>query len=197
VPATPKRAGREPQPGARFPSEVLGANVRTFRRIRDLNQDDLAERMNALGHGWVRATVSEVERGGRNVTVEELLALALVLGEPVADLLDPGRWPTIWPDQQPPAVDIGAPADQALVIAPELAGLWVRGEVAYKIALGEPVSDGLVALMAPKALTKRAREAIPPEQKALEAEVAKLLREGQVARRLRGEQQPRRRGRRP
>lgn len=35
--------------------------------------------MATLGHGWVQATVSEVERGGRNLTVDELHDLASVL----------------------------------------------------------------------------------------------------------------------
>jgi hypothetical protein len=51
--------------------------------------------MRELGHPWSRATVSEVERRGRTVTVDELLALALVFeanrgGQlSLADLLDP------------------------------------------------------------------------------------------------------------
>src|SRR5262249_11330976 len=42
-----------------------------------------------------RVTVSEVERGRRNVTVPELLALALIFGATVTELLDPRR-----PDQR-------------------------------------------------------------------------------------------------
>jgi transcriptional regulator with XRE-family HTH domain len=45
--------------------------------------------MRSLGHEWSRQTVSDIERNVRNVTVDELLGLALVLGTPVSELLDP------------------------------------------------------------------------------------------------------------
>jgi transcriptional regulator with XRE-family HTH domain len=70
--------------------EVLAENIRGCRLLRRLNQEDLAERMRALGHEqWVRATVSEVERYGRNVTVDELFALALALNATPGTLLEP------------------------------------------------------------------------------------------------------------
>jgi transcriptional regulator with XRE-family HTH domain len=89
VPITPKRAGRTARPGSRFLSDALAANVRDLRSLRRFSQDDLAERMRAVGHEWSRATVSTVERGQRNVTVDELATLALVLGVTFGDLLDP------------------------------------------------------------------------------------------------------------
>lgn len=52
--------------------------------------------MRVYGHRWRRATVSEVERARRNVTVPELLALVMILGVSVQELLDPrgpaGAW---------------------------------------------------------------------------------------------------------
>lgn len=76
--------------GARKPSEVLADNVRSHRTLRRQSQGDVAERMRALGQRtWSRQTVSEVERYGRAVTVDELWALALVLDVTPADLLDP------------------------------------------------------------------------------------------------------------
>jgi transcriptional regulator with XRE-family HTH domain len=86
---TPKRSGGTPQPGTRFLADVLAANLRAYRLLRGLEQQDIAERMTKLGHRWVRQTVSEVERGRRNVTVDELLALAMTLPVPVWVLLDP------------------------------------------------------------------------------------------------------------
>lgn len=86
---TPTRAKREPVPGARFLSQALADNIRAYRMLRRMNQDNLAERMRLLQHEWSRPTVSEVERGGRNVTVDELGGLALALGVTIGQLLDP------------------------------------------------------------------------------------------------------------
>ncbi len=89
MPQRPGDPARQPEEGARFLTGVLTENARAFRALRRLSQDDLAARMRALGLGWVRATVSEVERGGRNITVDELGALALALDTNVVALLDP------------------------------------------------------------------------------------------------------------
>ena len=69
-------------------SQVLANNIRAYRQLRRKEQQEVASRMNSLGHFWLRNTVSEVERAHRNVTVPELLALALVLGASVEQLLD-------------------------------------------------------------------------------------------------------------
>jgi transcriptional regulator with XRE-family HTH domain len=68
-------------------SSVVAANVRHFRRVDGLTQQDLADQMRQRGQGWFRATTSEVERERRRVTVDELAALAEVLGVSVALLL--------------------------------------------------------------------------------------------------------------
>lgn len=71
------------------PSHVLAENLRTYRALHQLTQDELAARMAHLGHGWGRSTVSAVEGKGRNVTIDELFGLAVSLGVTVGDLLDP------------------------------------------------------------------------------------------------------------
>ena len=68
---------------------VLASNIRAFRQLRGMEQDKLAQRMQSLGHLWRQATVSEVERGRRNVTVPELVALTVALAANVEQLLDP------------------------------------------------------------------------------------------------------------
>lgn len=70
-------------------ADVLAENVRTHRAAQGLQQDDLADRMTRLGQDWTRSTVSAVERGTRNVTVDELLSLAFALKTDPAGLLDP------------------------------------------------------------------------------------------------------------
>jgi transcriptional regulator with XRE-family HTH domain len=88
--ATPKRAGRSPRPGSRFLSDAFADNVHAYRSLHRLSQEDLAHKMVDHGHAsWSRATVSEVERGRRTVTIDELLALALIFGAPIGSLLDP------------------------------------------------------------------------------------------------------------
>lgn len=74
---------------ARTPAEVLATNVRDWRVLRRLRQRDVAERMRKLGHRWHAKTVSVVESNDRAVTTDELIALALVLGVTLAELLDP------------------------------------------------------------------------------------------------------------
>ena len=69
-------------------AETVAANVRAFRQLRDMDQADLARRMYSVGISWRQVTVSEVERGGRNVTVAELLGLAFALETTIEQLLD-------------------------------------------------------------------------------------------------------------
>jgi transcriptional regulator with XRE-family HTH domain len=87
--ATPKRAGKQAKAGSRFPAEVLARNVRDYRKLRNLSQEELGERMAALGHGWTAGIVGFVERADRNMTVDELLGAALVLGVAPGHLLSP------------------------------------------------------------------------------------------------------------
>jgi transcriptional regulator with XRE-family HTH domain len=70
-------------------ADVLASRVRAHRERLNWTQDDLAERMTVLGFNWNRVTVAEAEgKGrGRRVTVEELLALAMVFGIGVVHLL--------------------------------------------------------------------------------------------------------------
>ncbi len=72
------------------PGEVTGEAVRIRRVARRMAQAELGRRMASLGHPWKAATVSLSERALRRITVDELAALALVLGARPADLLDPG-----------------------------------------------------------------------------------------------------------
>ncbi|MFQ5968119.1 MAG: helix-turn-helix transcriptional regulator [Acidimicrobiia bacterium] len=105
APATPSRSKRQPAPGTRFMAEVLGSNLRVFRDLSRLSQQDLAERMRALDHGtWVRQTVGEVEAARRSVGVDELLGLALALRTRVSALLSPMG--LLW-DPDASGVDLG------------------------------------------------------------------------------------------
>ena len=61
----------------------LGANVRKFREALGLSQEELAERC-----GLHRTYVGSVERGERNVSLENIVLLARAVNEAPGTLLD-------------------------------------------------------------------------------------------------------------
>ena len=72
-----------------LPSEVLAKRVIQLRSRLVLTQDELAARMQTLGYSWVRSTIAKIELGSRQVSVDELCALAIALGVPPIALLVP------------------------------------------------------------------------------------------------------------
>lgn len=66
---------------------VFAANLRRARRLRDVSQESLA-----LDAGLSRTYVSEVERGERNVSIDNMGLLADALQVPLKDLVDPERF---------------------------------------------------------------------------------------------------------
>jgi len=79
---TPKNKLRKPSPRIR---RILADNIRAFRRIKGLSQEDLAHICNLH-----RTYVGSVERGERNVTLSTLEVIAEVLGVSVPKLLTEG-----------------------------------------------------------------------------------------------------------
>jgi len=73
---------REPSLAIR---RILADNIRTFRQIKGLSQEDLAHTCNLH-----RTYVGSVERGERNVTLSTLEVLAETLGVSVPKLLTEG-----------------------------------------------------------------------------------------------------------
>lgn len=66
------------------PRQIFARNLRRYRRIHDISQEQLA-----LGAGMSRSYVSGVEREERNVSIDNMGRMAEVLGVPLKDLLDP------------------------------------------------------------------------------------------------------------
>jgi transcriptional regulator with XRE-family HTH domain len=64
--------------------QLLGANVRRYRKLAGMSQEELA-----LESGLKRSYVSDLERGTRNPTVKALGRLAEALGIEPAELLKP------------------------------------------------------------------------------------------------------------
>lgn len=66
---------------------VFAVNLRRARRLRDISQEALA-----LDAGLSRTYVSEVERGERNISIDNMGLLADALQVPLKDLVDPQRF---------------------------------------------------------------------------------------------------------
>jgi transcriptional regulator with XRE-family HTH domain len=64
--------------------DVLASNLRSFRRERQISQEELADMC-----GLHRTYVGSVERGERNVTLSTLEVIAKALGVSVPSLLTP------------------------------------------------------------------------------------------------------------
>lgn len=128
MPKTPKQAKRTPHPDALFPSQVVAANMSKLRDLRGMTQDALTEKMRHMQHQWSRATCSEVERGKRNVTVDELASLAIVLGVAPGELFDPER--------------LGVNLDVGMTgpLKTQDASAWARGLLRVQV-LGEPDAE--------------------------------------------------------
>ena len=67
--------------------EVFARNVRRARRLKDLSQESLA-----LELGMSRPYLSSVERGVRNVSIDNMGRLADALGVALRDLVDPEKF---------------------------------------------------------------------------------------------------------
>ncbi|CAB4785756.1 MAG: helix-turn-helix domain-containing protein [Actinobacteria bacterium] len=68
-----------------LPSQVLSKRLAEMRGACGMHQQGLADEMTKLGWSWVRSTVAKIEAGTRQVSVDELVSLAYVLGvTPVA-----------------------------------------------------------------------------------------------------------------
>jgi transcriptional regulator with XRE-family HTH domain len=69
---------------------LVGRNLRKLREELDLSQTDIAEGMAAAGFPvWRKATVADVERGARKVTLDELAGLADVTEHKLESFLAP------------------------------------------------------------------------------------------------------------
>lgn len=61
---------------------VFGQNVRRIRKARGFSQEVLAERA-----GLHRTYIGSVERGERNIALENIVAIAQALNVPIAELV--------------------------------------------------------------------------------------------------------------
>jgi len=67
---------------------LIGANVRKYRKMRRMSQQALSNKLELLGVYVCRGSVSRIEDLSRTVTDIELFALSTVLNVPINDLFD-------------------------------------------------------------------------------------------------------------
>lgn len=67
---------------------LVGGNVRKYRKRKKMSQLRLSEKLELLGVYICRGSISRVEDRSRTVTDIELYALAEVLGVSIADLFE-------------------------------------------------------------------------------------------------------------
>ena len=116
----PGRTPRAPLPGSRFLSEVTAEKVRAYRLLNRLKQGDVAKGMRELRHDtWTQQTVSEVEQARRNLTIDELVGLSILLEVPMDALVDP----TPVGGGDPPSLDVGWP----VAMPPDMVRHWNHG----------------------------------------------------------------------
>ena len=70
--------------------EIFGRNLRLARRLKEVSQEELALRADLS-----RSYVSEVERGVRNVSIDNMGLLAQALGVPLHNLVNPDMFTSI------------------------------------------------------------------------------------------------------
>lgn len=129
------------------PSQAVAANLRRLRSLQRLSQEDIAQRMTALGYGragkpggradarsraWGRSTVSEAESGKRELTVDELVGLSIILGVPIGGLLDPGEASLALGDVAPEDEPSGAP------LLPRFTQPFLRSDIAFELTEHAP-----------------------------------------------------------
>ena len=67
---------------------LVGANVRKFRKQKNLSQQALSNKLELLGVYVCRGSISRIEDKSRTVTDIELFALSQVLGTPLSSFFD-------------------------------------------------------------------------------------------------------------
>ena len=63
------------------PRSIFGKNVQLIRKARGFSQEELAERA-----GLHRTYIGSVERGERNISLDNIIAIAKALNVPLVDL---------------------------------------------------------------------------------------------------------------
>lgn len=106
-------------------ARLVAANLKRIRQERGLGFAELARRLAAAGHPVADTALMKTEKGERRASVDDVAALAVVLGTTPNRLMLPGM------DTEPPDDDEPAPWGKE---PPSAVWAWATGEV----PLGRP-----------------------------------------------------------
>lgn len=115
--------------------QAIAENVRRLREQAGWTQAQLAQAMRKAGFGWTRVTVTEAEGGSRRIVPEELLTLAGLFAEPMANLLlpfgpDAIEMPALPKDgEEPGYISRTRAVDRDDLVAAMLGHTWRVGEL--------------------------------------------------------------------
>lgn len=70
-----------------FSDAIFARRLREFRQLADLTQQQLADRMAAVGHKLHRSAIAKIESGERPVSIGEAVQFAGILGVPLMELV--------------------------------------------------------------------------------------------------------------
>jgi transcriptional regulator with XRE-family HTH domain len=172
------------------PREVIGGQLRYFRRRRDWTQEDLVQRFEELDiPGWRQSKIAKIERGeAKRLPVDDLLELALALGCPPVMLLAPDPGGLRDYDAAKDAIEI-APGH---VMLAQDAREWIRGrrpivpnndsaseEAATFYFESQPLADWIIDEDALR-LSQLLQEMVAARQAVLKEQFAQLKAEGRV-----------------
>ena len=62
-------------------------NIKRVRRAKKLRLEDLSNRLAELGHPLSKASLSQIETGGRRIDVDDLASISTALGVSPVDLM--------------------------------------------------------------------------------------------------------------
>lgn len=146
------------------PEQVISRQVRVIRDLRGLDQQELSDRITALGGHMSRATISKIESPNlkKGISVDEALLLAMALDVSPATLFFP------LDDEQP--VRLAANVE----VAPLTARQWLRGRGLLPIEVEGAEVDEDFFLKTVGQAERRALDAIEDAERRMGRAVAQM-----------------------
>lgn len=149
-----------PEPELVGVRETLAKNIKRIRKLRDMSGREFIAGLQGVGIKLLPSGLTAMEKGERRLTVEELLAVAVVLNTSVVDLLMPADGAAL------------VVAEGVDPLEPLWAELWLQGETPWPPEpWGETMASQLEAFLASASQHRRTmhRRDLRPELQAIAA----------------------------